>query len=91
MLNVNICAYAGYPLIPYICKTPKIDGHTKVRWFVLKSDRNVSIRTSKSVSGGVTPSVMSCHNDDMGNVELAIQNQQDRSDRLSKRSIHDTF
>lgn len=72
MLSVNICAFVIYPLVLYMCTTPKFNGHAKVRWFVIKSDRIVSIRTSKSVGGGVTPSAMSCHNEGTGNVELTI-------------------
>lgn len=72
MFSVNTCTYVGYPLVLLMCKTPKFNGHAKVRWFVLKSDRIVSIRTSKSVGGGVTPFVMSCNNDGMGKVELGI-------------------
>lgn len=72
MLSVNICAYVGYHLVLYMCTNPKFNGHAKVRLFLVKSDRIVSMRTSKSVGGEVTPSVMSCHNEGIGNVELAI-------------------
>lgn len=71
--------------------TPKSDGHAKVRRSAPKSDGLVPIRTPKSDGDGKTPSVTSRHDDVMENVELAIQNQQDGSNRLSRRSIYDTF
>lgn len=51
----------------------------------------VLIRTPKSNDYGITPSVTSRHDDLIDNVKLAIQHQQNGSDRLSGRSIHERF
>lgn len=63
MLSVNICACAGYSLVLYVFRTPKLDNHAKVLWSALKSDGIVPIRTSKYVGDEITPSVTSCHKD----------------------------
>lgn len=76
----------------YVARTPKYDGHAKVRWscqdpmVTPKSDGMLLIWTPKSDGDGIT-FVTSGHDD----VVPAIQNQQDVSGRLSRRSIHIFF
>lgn len=73
----------------YVARTPKYDGHAKVRWscqdpmVTPKSDGMLLIWTPKSDGDGITFAT-SGHD----NVVPAIQNQQDVSGRLSRRSIH---
>lgn len=72
-----------------VARTPKCDGHAKVRWscqdpmVTPKSDGMLLIWTPKSDGDGITFAT-SGHD----NVVPTIQNQQDVSGRLSRRSIH---
>lgn len=56
----------------------------KVRWF------GVDTNVDTSDGDEIAPSVTSRHEDFMSNVELAIQNEQDGSSRMSGQST-DTF